>query len=69
MVLVFLYHDALHLCEVSSGYLERLPTYRADTSIIEMAIFSIYYVQRAATPKVVLPELRFLYSACCLMVL
>ena len=34
-----------------------------------MAILNIYYVQRAATTKVGLPELWFLCSACCLMVL
>ena len=33
-----------------------------------IAIFNIYSVQRAATPKVGYPELRFLCSACCLMV-
>ena len=35
----------------------------------EMAIFNIYDVQRAVTPKVGLLELWFLYSAHCLMVL
>ena len=34
--------------------------------IVEMAIFNIYYVQSAATPKV---ELHFLCCACCLMVI
>ena len=34
-----------------------------------MAILNIYYVQRALTPKVGKPELLFLGSACCLMVL
>ena len=34
-----------------------------------MAIFNIYYVQRAATPEAGSPELRFWYSAYCLIVL
>ena len=34
--------------------------------MVEMAIFN---VQRAITPKVCNPELQFLCSACCLMVL
>ena len=37
--------------------------------IVEMAIFNIYCVKRAATPKVGKLELRFLCSACCLRVL
>ena len=36
--------------------------------IVEMAVFNICYVKRAATPKVGYPELRFLGSAPCLMV-
>ena len=37
--------------------------------MVEMAIFNIYNVQRAVTPKVGQPELWFLCSACRLMVL
>ena len=37
--------------------------------IVEMAIFNIYYVQRAATPKVGNQSYRFLCLARCLMVL
>ena len=41
-ILVFcaLSHDALHLCEVSSKYLEQFSTYRHEY-IVEMAIFNI----------------------------
>ena len=37
--------------------------------LVEMAIFNIYYVQRAVTPKVGQPELWFLCSARRVMVL
>ena len=37
--------------------------------MVEMAIFNIYNVERAVTPKVGLPELWFLCSACRLIVL
>ena len=54
-VLVFytLSHSALHLYEVSLKYLERFFNLQSGHEyIVEMAIFNIYYVQRATTPKV-----------------
>ena len=55
--------DALHFCEVSSKYLERSNLQSGHEYIVEMAIFIIYCVQRAATPKVDQPELLFFCSA------
>ena len=54
--------SASHLCEVSWKY-------SGLVYIVQIAIFNIYYVQRAATPQVGYPELRFSCSACCLIVL
>ena len=71
-------HDDLHLCEVSSKYMEWFSTIISGTVfnlqsrheyIVEMAIFKIYYVQRAATPKRRLTRVTIFCSAYCLMVL
>ena len=51
-------HDALHLCEVSSKYLEQFQL-KEQTRVH----------RNSTTPKVDQPELRFLCSACCLIVL
>ena len=53
-VLVFCisFHDVLHLCEGSTKYLEHFQLKEWTKYIAEMAIFNIFYVQRAATPKV-----------------
>ena len=59
-------HDALHFIKIS-GRAFNLQS--GQEYIVEMAILNIYYVQRALTPKVGKPELLFLGSACCLMVL
>ena len=56
-------HHVLHLCEVSSKYLEWFSTYRAG-----MIHSRIYYIQKATTPKIGKPELRIFCSARCLMV-
>ena len=46
-------HKALNLCEILWKYLKRLPAYRVDIStMVEMAIFNIYDVQRAIISKV-----------------
>ena len=59
------YYCALHMYEVSWKYLKRFLRYRADTCMEEMTIFNI---QRAITLKVGKQELRFMCSACHLMV-
>ena len=66
MVLVFCtsYHGALHLWEISWKYFKGFSTYRVY--MVEMAMFN---VQRAITPKVGKPELWFMCSACCFIVL
>ena len=48
--------------------LAKILSYQADMSTYTM-IFTTYTVQRAITAKVGKPQLWFLFSACCLMVL
>ena len=57
-------YNALHLCEFGTVFILQ----SGHEYIVEIAIFNIYYVQRATTPKVGYPELRFLCSARCLVV-
>ena len=68
MVLVFctLSHGGKHFCKVSWKYLETVFKLRGGHDF--MTKISIYNVQRAITSNVGKPQLWFLHSACCLMV-
>ena len=60
-------HSALHLCEVSCKYLAGISALLSGHKyMVEIAMFS---VQRAVTPKVGIPDLRFICSAHRLIVL
>ena len=69
-VMVFMFytlsHSTSHLWDVSLKYLEQFSTYSGHKYTVEMAMFN---VQRSMAPKVCKPELRFMCSACRLIVL
>ena len=71
MVLVFCIssQNALHLCEVSSKYLEQFHITEWTHVHSRNGYFQYLLCSKGATPKVGLPELWFLCSAHCLIVL